>query len=125
GVEANDVFADEMQVRRPHAALFEFRAVDGAEIRGERVEPYVENVGLFSRDGDAPANRGAGDAEVLQPAFHETDDLVAARLRLDESRVFAIEIEERLFECGEFEEVVFFGESFERPAAIGTVVPRL
>ncbi len=80
---------------------------------------------LFSRDGNSPTNRGAGDAEVLQPAFHETDDLVAPRFRLDESRILAVKIEQRLFECGEFKEVVFFGESFERAPAIGTVVAGL
>ena len=61
-VETNDVFADEMHIGGPHAALFVIRAADGAEIGGERVEPDVEDVRLFAGHGNAPADGGARDA---------------------------------------------------------------
>ena len=58
-MKTNDVFADEMQIGGPEAALFVVGAADGAEVGGERVEPDVENVRLFAGNGNAPANRGA------------------------------------------------------------------
>ena len=125
GVEANDVFAHKMQIRRPHAALLILRSAHCAEIRGERVEPHVENVRLFARNGNAPADRGTRNAKVLQPAFHETDDFIAARFRLDEIRILFVEIEERLLKPRKLKEIVFFRDRFRGPAAVGTVVARL
>src|SRR5579883_2289712 len=107
-----------MQVRGPHTTLFPFGAADGAEIRGEGVEPDVEDVRLFAGNGNAPADGGAGDAEVFQAAFDEADDFVSASFRLNEFGILAIEIEQRFLESGKFEEIVFFGDGFQRTIAI-------
>src|SRR5262249_9166826 len=124
GVETNDVLADEMQIGGPVAALFVFGATNGAEIRSKRIEPDVEDVRLFAGHGNAPANGGAGDAEVFQTAFNEADDFVLAGFRLDEIGILAIEVEQRLLKGGELEEIVFFRDGFERASAIRTVVAR-
>src|SRR6202008_3158126 len=112
------VFADEVQIRRPEAAGFVFGAADGAKVGRERIEPDVKDVRLLTRNGDAPANRGARDAEVFQPTFDEADDFVAPRFRLNEIGVLLIKIEQRLLKCRQLEEIVFFGEGFQRPAAV-------
>ena len=93
GVEANNVFADEMHVCRPHPAPFELRAAHRAEISCKRVKPNIKNMRFFSRNGNAPPNGRARDAEIFEPAFHETHNLVAARFRPDEIRILFVEIE--------------------------------
>src|ERR1700675_2523664 len=87
GVEANDFLADEMEIGRPVSRFLVIRAADSAEICGERIEPDIKDVRLFARNWNAPANRGAGDAEIPEAAFDETENFVAARFRLDELRV--------------------------------------
>src|SRR5208337_2167117 len=82
-VEPDDIFADKMHIGGPHAALFVVGAAHGTEIRGERVEPDVEDMRLFAGDGNAPADSGAGDAEILQAAFNEADDFVFAAFGLN------------------------------------------
>jgi len=91
-------FADEVKVGGPVGALFVFWASDSAEISGERVEPDVEDVRLFTGDGNAPANGSAGDAEIFQTAFDEADDFVATGFRLDETGILFVKIEQRLLE---------------------------
>jgi hypothetical protein len=82
-------------------------------------------VWLFTGNRNAPTNRGARNAQVLQTAFDEADDFVLARFRLNEGGIFLVKIEQRLLERGKFEEVVLFRNGFRGPAAIGTVVARL
>src|SRR6516225_4403425 len=113
-----------MHIRRPKTALFVFRAIDGAEIRGKRVEPDIKNVRFLPGNGNAPPDGRAGDAEILQPALHETDNFVAPCLRLDEIRILSVKIKKRLLERGQFEKVIFFGESLGRAATVRTVVAR-
>src|SRR5882762_3688755 len=98
GVKTDDVFADEVKVGGPVAAPFVSGAADGAEIGGERVEPDVKDVRLFTGDGNAPANGGAGDAETFQTAFDEADDFVATSFWLDETGILFVKIEQRLLE---------------------------
>src|SRR5690242_6601780 len=124
-VEANDVFADEMQIRRPHAAAFKLRPADRAETGRERVEPNIKDMWLFAGNGDAPANRRARNAEIFEAAFHETYNLVAARLRLDKIRILFVKIEQRLLKRGQLEEIIFLGNGFGGAATIGAVVARL
>src|SRR5260370_36762413 len=101
-METDDVFADEMQIGGPHAALFVVGTADGAEIGRERVKPNVENVWLFTGDGNAPAEGGARNAEIFQAAFDEADDFVFAAFRLNEIGIFFIEIEQRVLKRGKF-----------------------
>src|ERR1700730_11656457 len=120
-VETNDLLADQVNVGRPETAAFVFGTTDGAEVGGECVKPDVENVGFFAGNRDAPADRRPGDAKVLQPAFDEAQNFIAAGIGLDEVRVLFVEIEKGFLECRQLEEIVRFGDGFRRPAAIGAI----
>src|SRR4029434_3260722 len=122
GGEANDIFADEMQIRGPHAARFVIRAAYCAQISGERVKPHVKYMGFFPRNGNTPANCGARNAEILQAAFHEGDNFVLPAFGLNEIGVFLVEVEKRLLKRGQPEEVVFLRNGFRGSPAVGTVV---
>src|SRR5438874_13232642 len=111
-VEPDDVFTDYVNVSWPVAAAFVFGTAHGAEVRGESVKPDIENVRLFSGHRNAPANCGASDAEIFESAFDEANDFVAARFRLDEGRIFFVEIQKWLLEGGKLEEIIFFGDGF-------------
>src|SRR5713226_10075827 len=108
-VEADDFFADEVDIGWPVAGFLVLRAADGAEISGERVEPNVKNVGFFARNGNAPANRSARNAEIAKAAFDEAENFVAAGFGLDEIRVLGVPIEKRLLKRGKFEKIVCLG----------------
>ena len=111
--------------RGPVATLFVIGTADGAQISGQRVKPDVENVRLFAGHRNAPAKRGARDAEIFQAAFDKADDFVFAGCRLDEIRILLVEIQQRLLKSGKLEEIVFFGDGFGGTAAVGTIVARL
>ncbi len=112
-------------IGRPVSNFLVIRAADSAEIRGQCIVPDVKNVGLFARHGNAPANCGARDAEIAEAAFDETEYFIAAGFRLDKIRVLGVPIEKRFLKGRKFEEIVWLGNSFRGPAAIGTVLPWL
>src|SRR5207249_7171206 len=62
------------------------------------------------------------NAQIFQPAFDETHDLIAARFRLDEFGVLLVEIEQWLLKRGELEKIVFFRDRLGWPAAVRAVV---
>ena len=80
-VEADDVLADEMHVGRPErpARRGLVREAAGGDVVVQRVQPDIHHVAGRVRHRDAPAEAGAADRQVVQPAAHEADDLVAAR----------------------------------------------
>ena len=68
-VEAHDIFRDHVDVRRPELAVIVVGAVVVAQrgdIVRERVDPDVDDVTGVEGDRDAPGERGAGDAEILE-----------------------------------------------------------
>ena len=70
GVEADDILADEMDVRRPELlkvlvmVAVRVPAAEG-DIVGQRVQPDVDNVLPVKCDRHAPVEGGTGDAQVL------------------------------------------------------------
>ena len=87
----DDLLADEMRDRRPEprdARLGLRRARAEAE-RGEvvrqRVEPDVHHVLGIVRHGNAPLERRAADAQILEPGLDERPDLVQPERRLQKS----------------------------------------
>src|SRR6266849_2692057 len=66
GVKADDFLANEMEIGGPESGFLILRAAYGAEIRRQRVEPDIKNVGLFAGYGNAPANRCSRDAEIAE-----------------------------------------------------------
>src|SRR5207253_6132203 len=115
----------DVHVSGPVTLLFVIGAAHGAEIRGERVEPNVKNVRLFTGNRNAPTNRSASDAQIAQAALDKAQYFVAPRFRLDEFRMLGVPIEKRLLKRREFEEIVGFGDGFGGPPAIGTILARL
>ncbi len=121
GVEADDFFADEMEIGWPESGFLILRAADSAEIGGKCVEPDVKNVRLFTRNGNAPANRSARDAEIAEAAFDKAEDFVATSFWLDEIGMLGVPIEKRLLKRRELEIKIRFGDGFRGTAAVGTV----
>src|SRR5712692_5687734 len=110
-----------MNIGGPESCFFMLRAADSAEIRGQRVEPDVKNVRLFTGNRNAPANRSARDAQIAEAAFDEAENFVAAGLGPDEVGMLGVPVEKRLLECGELEIEIGFGDGFRRTATIGAV----
>ena len=90
-VEAQDILAHHVQVRRPEGGerLTVFIGIaDGRDVVCERVQPDVHDVVRIVRHRHAPAEGGAADREVAQARFHEGDDLVAPAFGQDEAGRF-------------------------------------
>src|SRR5207244_11825004 len=101
--------------------LFVFWSADGAEVRGKRVEPDVKNVRFLARNRDAPANRGARNAQIFQTAFDEADNFVLARFRLNESRILFVKIEQRFLKRRQLEVIILFVDCLRKELTIGAV----
>ena len=65
---------------------------------------------LVAREGDAPLDRGSGDAEVLQAGAEPAKHLVAPSVRLDEVRMLFQVLLETVLVVGQLEEVVLLLE---------------
>ena len=100
GMEPHDLFADHVQVGGPVAAILPIGAAHRAEVCNQSVEPDIEHVRRFVRNGDAPFDRGPRDRQILQAALDEADHLVAASLGLDEFGMFVVEFEQAVLERG-------------------------
>ena len=93
GVEADDVLADEMHVRRPPAPEGFVVAAPEAERRDvvrQRIEPDVDDVIGIAGPRDAPGDRRSGDGEIFQTLLHEGAHFVEAALRENELGMGAI-----------------------------------
>ena len=124
-VEADDVLAHDVLLGGPEALqalgglLGVVAVAGGGDVVEQGVEPHVGHVLGVEGQRDAPVEGGAGDGEVLQAAFHEAHDLVAANLGLDEVGVGGVEVEQRLLELGELEEPALLLDALERALAVG------
>ena len=112
-VEADDLLADQVKIGRPQIVAF-----DGALVRGERVEPDVEDMVAFDRQRDAPLDRGPADRKIAQSLPHEREHFIAPRLGQDELRVLLVESQQFILKGRQLEEVVLFGDRLGRTAAI-------
>ena len=115
GVKADDLLADQVDVNRPQALVVRPRPVvlsiaDRAHVGRERVEPDVEHVLGIVGQGDSPAQRGTANRQVVQARPHESHDLVAPGIGLDELRLGFVQLQQFLLEGGEAEEVVLLGD---------------
>ena len=86
GVEAHDLLADKVHVRGPVFLIIVVLFVHEAERCGvveQRVDPDVDHMARIKIDRHAPAEAGAGDAEVFEARIDEVvDHFVDAGLRL-------------------------------------------
>jgi len=92
--------------------------LDSAHVRGECIEPDIEDVGGFVRDGDAPFDGGAADGDVLEALLYKRDDFIAARLGPDELGIILVELEQPLLERRKLEVEILLGDGFRRTPAI-------
>jgi len=91
----------------------------------EGVEPHVHHVRRVLGNRDAPLERGARDAQVVEAGFDEADDLVHARLRSHEVGVALVELEEPVLELRETEEVAGLLDELDGLLVRGADVARL
>ena len=120
-VKAHDFLTDEMHVRRPifmeHFLVVE--VADRREVVRECVEPDVDDVLRVERHGDAPVERGARDAQILQSLLDEGDHLVAARDGLDEVGMLVDVGEQTIRILAHAEEVRLLGDLLHGAVAVG------
>ena len=93
GMEADDILADEVQIRRPFLFI-KIRAVpigvisDAGDIVAQRIKPYIDNMARVKVHRNAPLEARAGDAQILQSREQEViHHLIAPRNGLDEFRM--------------------------------------
>ena len=89
-VEADDLFADEVQIGGPEfleRGVSSSRAIaERGHVVRQRVEPHVDDVLLLREvggglgDGDAPGEAGARDAEIFEPAAQKAQHFVLAAI---------------------------------------------
>ncbi len=121
-VEAADVLADHMQIRRPELAegrRINIRVTHPGEVVGQRIHPHVHHVLIVPRDRDTPVKRGPADREVLQSALDEADDLVEAVLRCAELRLCLVQRQQPVLVGRQAEEVALLC----RPGHLGICFP--
>jgi hypothetical protein len=117
GVEAGDVFADELNGRPTPFEVLDVGAVaDRGDVVEQRVEPDVDHVAVIPRNLDAPVEARPRDGEVVEALLHERDDLVAHALGLDEVGLGLVQVEQFLLEIAHPKEVVLLLEDLHRAA---------
>ena len=119
-MEAHDLLADEMQIRGPvfleHLRIVEI--ADWREVVRERIEPDVDDVLRVDGHGDAPVERRAADAEVVEPLLDEVDHLVAPRDGLDEVWMILDVLEHAILVFAHLEEIRFLRDLLHGAVAV-------
>ena len=125
GVEAQNVFTYQMQIRRPIFfiifAVIAVRVVaDPRDIVGERIKPNVNDVLVVKFHGYAPRKRRARNAKILQAFQKEiVHHFVLARYRLNKLGVGVDMLDKPIGVFAHFEEIRFFFRRLHFPSAIG------
>ena len=98
-VEADDVLAHDVELRRPAIGQLGTRLVgvdtvtDGRHIVEQCIEPHVGHVTLVKRDLNAPVKARAAHGKVVEAAFDKATHLVHAERGLDKVGVLVIKLE--------------------------------
>ena len=108
-VKTDNILADDMHIRGPVAAEIAcFVGIANAgHIGGERIDPNIHDMAGGSRNRHAPIKAGARHAEILQPAFHKTKNLISAAFRANKVGMIAIKLKQWLLIFGQAEEPGF------------------
>jgi len=121
GVEAQDVFADQMNVRRPCRRVpggvigSGFGSVPGrGGVVQQSVEPYVHHLGVVPGKRDSPINTRPRHRNVHQALLEESHHLVVGALRADRFGVGFVVLDEAVSEGRQLEEPVVFPELLHR-----------
>ena len=114
GVEADDVFTDQVQVSRPilveHFAVIAIAVIaDTGDVVGQCIQPNVSYVFWIEGNRNTPGEGGTGYAEILQTWQQEVvHHFVFTGNRLNEFRMFVDVFDEAVSVFAHFEEVSFF-----------------
>ena len=125
GMEADDVLADDVHVRRPvfgeQRVRIPVRVVaEAGDVVGQRVQPHIHDVLGIEPDGDTPGEGGARDAQVLQAGLQEVvDHLVLAREGQDERGVLLVILQQAVGILAHAEEVRLLLGGLHLPPAVG------
>ena len=123
-METGDILAYDVDVARPVFsvvfALLVGRIAERRDVVCQSVEPDVNDVLRIKLNGDAPFERRARNAQILQSGLYEVVyHLAADVLRRDEIGIFLEEREQLVLIFAHFEEIRFFFSAYKRSAAVG------
>ena len=125
-VEADDVLADQMKVRRPEL-LELLRAVavrviaDSGDIVRKRIEPYIHDVLVVEINRNAPFEGRSRHAQILQAGQQEVvHHLILAALGLNELGMRVDMLNQAVRILAHLEEVRLLLRRLHRPSAVGT-----
>ena len=92
------------------------------DVVAQCVDPHVNHVLRVKVHGNAPGERGAGNAQVLQAGLNEVvDHFVEPGLGLDKIRMVLIILHQLVGIGGELKEIRFLLRPLDLPAAVGTL----
>ena len=123
GMEANDVLADQMEVRRPpffeHVVSTGFRVIaDTVDVVGECVQPDIDHVSRVKGHRDAPFKRSSGNTEILETRQKKiVHHLVFTGDRLNELRMLVNIVNQTRRIFFHLEEISFFLRRMDFAAA--------
>ena len=125
GMEAHDLLADQMHIRRPVFAeqfIVVGAVAQGGDVVAQRVQPDIHRVLLVEGHGDAPLDGRAADAQVVQARAQEViEHLVGAGGGLDEVGMLLDVLDQPVLVLAQLEEVAFLPGLFHGTAAVGAL----
>src|SRR6202048_4454107 len=89
---------------------------NAGDVVGQGVHPDIHDMVGVAGNLDAPVERGSGNRQVSQSAFDEADDFVLARVGANEVRLTGVERQQLVLIRGQFEEIAFLLDPFDRRA---------
>ncbi|MPN26554.1 hypothetical protein SDC9_173979 [bioreactor metagenome] len=89
-------------------------------IVSQRIKPYIYNMFSIERDRNAPVKGSPGDTKILETIFYKVNHLITPGNRLDKIRIFLNVFKQSFLIFRHPEEVAFFFNKLDRPAAIRT-----
>ena len=123
-MEADDLLADKMHVRRPvlfKVVIFVVLKAEGRHVVEQRVDPDIDHMARIKIDRHAPGEAGARDAQILEAGIDEViDHFVDAGLRLEEVRLRQ-ELAHAIGILGKTEEVCLLLRVVDLAAAVGAL----
>ena len=126
GVEPDDVFADQVEIRRP-VFLKQVRTLpvtvvaDPGDVVGQRVQPYVDHVAGIKIHRNPPFEGGPGYAQILQARQQEVvHHLIFPGYRLDEFRMGVDMLDQPVRIFAHLEEIGLLPGRLHRAPAVGT-----
>ena len=100
-MEANDVLAHEVEIRRPVAleiGLIVAAVAQRRDVVDQRVHPHIGHVVGIERQRHAPVEAGTADGQIVQAAFHKGAHLVCAYGRVHKIGLRVVEREQPIAE---------------------------